>query len=281
MALAQRAIVKIVVVAMVSIAIVGAAWLAIDQLHGRRMNARMNARVQEIIAMLDLRATPDFHDRLDKVRTFINDHSIHKLDGAFWRNQGNPAAFADGLLAHVKGLAAEPVHMECSTRTNLMQLILQALGYETRIVALFDSNTNLSSHSFLDIMNPKTKRWETQDADYDIYWRSLSSGKRISLADSAESIDDIEPCGRNDCGWDHESQEGIRAKRLIDYLDIISITAKQKAFRYTLYTSRADLKRIYSEAGRQGTFCEIESKLCKHGFYQITKSPLYAAEAPE
>jgi hypothetical protein len=163
MALTQRAIVKIVVVAMVSIAIVGAAWLAIDQLHEQRMNARMNTRVQEIIAILDLRATPDFHDRLDKVRSFINDHSIHKMDRTFWLNHGNPAAFADGLLAHVKGLAAEPVHMECSTRTNLMQLILQALAYETRIAALFDSNTNLSSHSFLEIMNPKTKRWETQD----------------------------------------------------------------------------------------------------------------------
>ena len=34
----------------------------------------------------------------------------------------------------------------------------------------------------------------------------------------------------SDCGWSHASREGIRAKKLINYLDIMSITAKEKAF---------------------------------------------------
>ena len=58
--------------------------------------------------------------------------------------------------------------MECSSRTILMGLILRALGYETRVVAIFDSRTNLKSHSFLEVINPATGRWETQDADFDI-----------------------------------------------------------------------------------------------------------------
>jgi hypothetical protein len=76
-----------------------------------------------------------------------------------------------------KGLRAEPVHMECSTRTNLMKSILQALGYDTRVVAIFNSKTNLRSHSFLEVMNPETKRWETQDVDYDIYLAQQSVGR--------------------------------------------------------------------------------------------------------
>ena len=117
--------------------------------------------------------------------------------------------------------------MECSTRSNLMARLLEALGYKTRIVAIFNSRTNLKSHSFLEVMNPETKRWETQDPDYDIYWRSKESKDRLSLADSAEAVQDIEPCGRDSCGWEHVSREGIRADKLRGYLDIVSITDKR------------------------------------------------------
>jgi hypothetical protein len=149
-----------------------------------------------------------------------------------------------------------------------MQRILEALGYDTRIIAIFNSKTNLKSHSFLEVMNPQTNHWETQDADYDIYWRSKSSGERISLADFAQSIEEIEPCGRRDCGWSH-------AKKLVNYLDIVSITAKRKKLRFALYTSRAQLSRAYSKGQKQGIFCEVEAKRCERGFYDITKYSTY------
>lgn len=249
--------------------------MAVDLFLERRMAARTDSHVQEILSMMNLEGVPDFHQRLDKVRTFINDHSVHKIDKAFRANQGRPASFLAGILAHAKGMAAEPIHMECSTRTGAMGQILKALGYDTRVIAIFNSRTNLRSHSFLEVMNPHTKRWETQDADYDIYWRSKSSGERISLADSARFVDKIEPCGRNECGWGHASREGIKANKVIDYLDIVSITAKEKALRFALYTSRAELNRTYSKRRKQGVFCEVEAKRCKHGFYDITKYSTY------
>jgi hypothetical protein len=258
----------------------GAIWLAVDWLREIRMTARADAHVQEILSMLGLAAMPDFHERLDKVRTFINDNSVHEIDDAFRANQGNPDSFLAGLLAHAKGTAAEPIHMECSTRTVAMERILKVLGYDTRIIAIFNSKTNLRSHSFLEVMNPETKRWETQDADYDIYWRSKSSGERISLADSAQAIDDVEPCGRSDCGWSHESREGIRAKKLIEYLDIVSITAKERAVRFAVYTSRAELDRTYSKDRKQGEFCQVEAKRCRRGFYDITKYSTYEPGLP-
>jgi len=46
--------------------------------------------------------------------------------------------------------------MECSTRTSLMSEILQKLGYDTRVVAVFDTNETLTSHSFLEVMDPET-----------------------------------------------------------------------------------------------------------------------------
>ena len=158
---------------------------------------------------------------------------------------------------------------------------LQALGYDTRVVAIFNSRTNLNSHSFLEVMNPETKRWETQDADYDIYWRSKGSGERISLAEAAQSIDDIEPCGRSDCGWDHASREGIRAKKLMRLSRHHKHYGKaESGFVIALYTSRADLSRTYSKGPKQGTFCEVEAKRCKHGFYDITKYSTYEPGLP-
>jgi hypothetical protein len=258
-----------------AVLILTATWLAVDWLREQRRAARADAHVQEILSILDLPAMPDFHQRLDRVRAFVNDHSVHKPDEAFSLNQGKPDAFLAGLLAHAKGITAQPIHMECSTRSGAMGRILQALGYETRVIAIFNSKTNLRSHSFVEVMNPETKRWETQDADYDIYWRSKSSNERVSLADSAQSVDDIEPCGRNACGWSHTSREGIKAAKLFDYLDIISITAKEKTLRFALYTSRAELSRTYRKGQKQGSFCEVEAKRCKHGFYDIMKYSSY------
>jgi hypothetical protein len=62
------------------------------------------------------------------------------------------------------------------------------LGYETRIIALFDTDgEGLRSHTFLDVKNPGTGKWETQDPEFDLYWMSKSSGVRVSLADAAEN----------------------------------------------------------------------------------------------
>jgi hypothetical protein len=260
--------------------VLAVAWFAVDWIRERQATRLTNAYVQEIISLLDLRATPDFHQRLDKIRTFINDNSVHKMDKAFWDNHGDAASFAAGVLAHAKRTATEPIHMECSTRSNLMVLVLHALGYETRIVAIFNSRTNLQSHSFLEVMNPETGRWETQDPDQDIYWRGKDSAERISLADAAQSIEDIEPCGRSACGWDHASREGIKAERLRPYLDIISITDKRRGIRYALYTSRADLAWSYSKGRKRGAFCEVEAKRCLQGFYDIRKYSSYAAGLP-
>jgi hypothetical protein len=263
------------------LAVVGAGvWFAVDWFSQKRATKQADAYVQEMIAMLGLADVSDFHRRVDKVRIFINDNSQHKIDQAFRANHGNAAAFAGGVLAHAKG-EAEPVHMECSTRSNLMGRILSALGYETRMVAIFDSQTNLKSHSFLEVLNPKTGLWETQDADYDIYWRNIASTQRISLAEAAEAIDEIEPCGREGCGWEHESREGIRAEKLKSYLDIITITAKDKDVRYALFTSRAELGRTYSKGKEKGAFCEVEAKRCAQGFFDIRKYSAHAVVSPQ
>src|SRR5262245_24441136 len=82
----------------------GVIRLAVSGLDEQRTKARSDTYVQQIISLLDLPGTPEFHHRLDKVRAFINDHSIHRTDRAFRENR-KKGAFAAGILAHAKGLS--------------------------------------------------------------------------------------------------------------------------------------------------------------------------------
>ena len=74
--------------------------------------------------MIGRDATPD------AVRSFITANSIHKIDDEF--RKGEHAA---KLVAYAKGKSAEPAHMECATRSNLLQHVFNEMGYRTRKVA--------------------------------------------------------------------------------------------------------------------------------------------------
>lgn len=84
MVLNQSRTLKRVLAGVAGIAVIGGAvWFAADWFHEQWMTRRTNAYVTDIITMLGLADTPDFHQQIDKVRTFINDNSIHKIDEAF------------------------------------------------------------------------------------------------------------------------------------------------------------------------------------------------------
>src|SRR5262245_5580060 len=67
--------------------VVGSDLVSREQARRATNEARSDTYVQEIISLLDLPGTPEFHRRLDKVRAFINDHSIHRTDRAFRENR--------------------------------------------------------------------------------------------------------------------------------------------------------------------------------------------------
>jgi hypothetical protein len=265
-------------------------WIISGWVESRKEESALEGYLQEIMPMLNLATGSDFHKRIDRVRAFINDHSIHRMDKEFWATGPHLSAYAAKLIAYARGVSREPVHMECSARSKLMARILRSMGYETRLVAIYNTDTNLQSHTFLEVFNPETQRWETQDPDYDIYWRNKTSGERISLAEAAEVIDNIEPCGRSDCGWSIESREGIKPRKLRDYLDIISIIVlppvnahswRWREIRFALYTSRANLSRTFQWQGRTGTFCDVEAYLCQQGFYDLSRFSYYARLPPQ
>src|SRR5262245_7141533 len=99
MALHQNRRVRLILSWIAGAAFIGAAlWLAADLFNEQRVNARLNAHVKAIITLLELDSTPAFRQRLDKIRKFINDNSVHEIDQQFRVNQRNPDSFSAGLL---------------------------------------------------------------------------------------------------------------------------------------------------------------------------------------
>ena len=235
---------------------------------------RLSNRVKDIVELINAPAEAAFQARVDAVRFFVSDHSQHEPDAAFRALNGDPVAFADRIIAHARDASVPRVHMECSTRANLMGRILRSMGYETRTIAVFRTRGEARSHTFLDVLNPETGAWESQDPDFDVYWRNKSTKARVSLAEVAERLDDVEPCGRSACGWGHVSREGYPVEMLTEYLDILSVTQKEKNVRYSVYTGRADLSRTFAWAGKTGTFCEVNEKRCKDGFFRSASAPV-------
>jgi hypothetical protein len=244
-----------------------AVWLVALE---RREEALFDANVARILDLMPSSGGATDQERLDAVRRFIHINTRHDVSDEFWELHGDKNRIAEELIAHARGKRNEPVPLECSTRANLMGAILRKMGYETRIIAIFDTESSLRSHSFLDVRTSETGKWESQDPALDVYWRSKSSHERLSVAEAAEDLSALEPCSPWRCGWDVTSKEGLSPKRLQHYLDIITITDKESGFRQARYTSRAALSRIYSKKGRTGTFCAVIPKYCKDGLLPVS-----------
>jgi hypothetical protein len=137
----------------------------------------------------------------DSVRHFIQAHSVHRNDdevNSIRQNRG----FAQEVLKQVRGERPDPVPMICGARAHLMHDLLEEMGYDAKVVHIFDA-ASPASHTFLRVMNPETGRWETQDPDFNIFWRAVNSGIRIAVADYApDHLDEVEPCTDQRCGWD-------------------------------------------------------------------------------
>jgi hypothetical protein len=241
-----------------------------------------SALAQELLAAADIDPDAGFHATIDAVRTFINDHSQHTMDAAFYAVWGDFAAMANGVLAHARGLSSETQHAECSTRSEMMSAMLRELGLEVRTVVLYRSDLT-NSHTMLGIRNPQTGLWETQDPDYDIYWRHVS-GTRASIIDVVAAPESFVPCGRGACGWDHKSREGISATvmRQRKLFGFVAVSENDGARRYAFYTPSIDPQQSVTWRDDSGTFCEVIPKRCRQGFATIAdhEPQDYVANSP-
>jgi hypothetical protein len=78
--------------------------------------------------------------------------------------------------------------------------------------------------------------------------------------------------GVGSCGWDQVSRDGNTPKSLIDKLDILSVTNKERDVRYSVYTPRANVEQTFVIDGTTGTYSKVMPKRCRDGFHPIGSS---------
>lgn len=219
-----------------------------------------------IVTLSGVSSVAGFTQKVARLRSFINDNSQHRQDSEFYATWRDQTYLAQRLVTGVNDQPENRVHLECSTRTALLTLALEAAGIGTRRIDIYDAD-GLGSHTFLDVLNPETGAYETHDPDYDITWRDRATLRPVSIAETATELDQVEPCGRTGCGWQVASRENFKAAKLKDYFDFISV--KEETRRYTVYTPRAEPETVYEHDGKRGKFCDVLAENCQDGFFDI------------
>lgn len=237
-------------------------------------NAMFDARVDEgaarIVAMAGIEAAMPLDEQVDRLRTFVTRNSIHKIDAEFYSYWHDLPQVIDRMIAFADGLGPPP-HLECASRTELMEAVLTRLGHDTRGVAIFENAAGFPSHTFLEVFDRTNGRWHVQDPDYDLYWQHVASGQRASIFDLvALPFSEVVPCNGTGCGWTLKSWEGNNAVRLQTYLGLASVVDRDRDMRPLLVnTSRFNLAAPQFVEGATRTFCEFAEKNCRQVIHRF------------
>lgn len=233
-----------------AIAMIAASWWLSQWRYEQKRQQRFDANLAKIISLISIPVGSEPAASFDLVRRFIHGPSRDVMDEEFDKLRRNRNLSAEGMIAHAAGKRSEPVHLECSRRAALMSSVLRSLGYKTRVIYVFDTDANssgeLKSHTFIDIFNPSTRNWESQDPHYNIFWKSVASGDRVSVFEAPEDLSKIEPCDGKRCGWDLVSDEGKASAKIRGLIDIVSAVDKSANQRISRFTSRADRSRVFT-----------------------------------
>ncbi len=230
---------------------------------------KLDIAIDQLVTLIPIPSRDDPQGVFDAVRAFVNDNSTYAEDEEFFSYWNSPHVMAQVMLDYRQGRRREPVHLECSRRTGIMSGILAKLGYQSRRIDLYDYEDLGSQHSFFEVLNTRTGRWETQDPMYDVYWRNRATHERIALTEAAGDLDQIEPCGPNSCGWDVISREKLPATDVRGKLDFMVVRTKDGE-RYTVYTPRVDPNEKFEYRNKQGVYCEVLAKNCRDGFISVS-----------
>lgn len=223
------------------------------------------SRIAEIHDVMGVGAISDFHKKIDAVRMAVHANSVHKIDDEF-RAKWKTGGLEEDFLKHLKKESPVPAKMECSARSAMAADVLRYAGYHVRQVVVYNVTTGLNSHTFIDVLNPETDKWETQDPDFNIYWRNAKTKERVSYAEVVSDFTAFEPCFDHGCGWDLKDAAGRDFDRFLNGYKIVSLIDRKTKKRFSVHAPDIDPNAVYEHKGVKGTFCEHVRKNCRAGF---------------
>ncbi len=140
-------------------------------------------RRSEIYELSGVDKAKRFHGKIDTLMAFVHDNSVQSIDDEFWDDFRNKPRTLDKLIAHAKGESNDLPHMECSTRSKLLLLLVRKAGFEAHMIDLFKYLPEYDSYVVVEVRNPDTGLWEVYDPTYKIHWKREDSNARASIRD--------------------------------------------------------------------------------------------------
>ncbi len=217
---------------------------------------RVDAKIAALAPLAGVGEKDSFHEQVDKITGFVWSNSLHRIDADFRKIQNRTDLQADLLRGYATGEIAEKPHLECSTRSGVVERMLWNRGYKTRSVATWRQDERLSSHTFLEVWNDAESHWEITDPDHNFYWFDTIKKRRAGIEDLMRfPVARFQICNEAEgC----PSASLMRDQKLIDKMAAlfgVAVIRDHAAGTRTLYhnQSRFDLSR----------FCERFDKYCR------------------
>jgi len=111
----------------------------------------------------------------------------------------------------------ERPELTCGSRTLALTMLLNRLNIPNRLVMIFsDYFSMVRSHTFLEVFNQETQRWEIQDPDKNLFYRHVNTSERASTIELVwGEVKDFVPCSSESvCGWgEHKLTRYIEHRR--------------------------------------------------------------------
>lgn len=173
----------------------------------------------------------------DVARELLATNTTHS-DGAWWAAHGNdPFYAAEQIYKTVTGdPTAERAELLCGNIVDVFNGLCSELGLQKRTIWTYsDSQGFFQGHTYLEIFNTTTNKWEIQDADYNVYYTDVRTGERVGVNDmmNADDIENFIPHNASESGW---IETGAESLRLANLYAAQVITTEHK-----LYTSNDSL----------------------------------------
>lgn len=251
---------------MIAFTVIG---FAIDEYSSHQEEQKKHQAYAQIIPLIELKETDDFETTVDKVRSFLFEHTQFDMSPDFYELWGNHHAIAYRIIAHAKGENNKRAPLECSSRSGILESIIQTLGYKTRSISTYMYSDHYPSHTFSEVQNPETKKWHVQDVQHDQFWRMKNTGARASIHDLIKNYKSTYiPCRtKTHCiTWDKLSRENETPHKLEAYYDSASIIDRNNNSRpFLVNAKRFDLNTPLKIKNKDEpmTYCEYRKKDCR------------------
>ena len=210
--------------------------------HRTEMEKSLKAN-PEVLAFFKNKKFTSKTAELDYIRHWIFENTFGTGDTNYIDSFDPKITLHDIYQSYIKKSNSPP--MSCGPRALAMQELLYMLGFETRFVSIFFQNdpNMIGSHSFLEIYNEDTKRWEIQDPLNDVYYIDSAGNRLNTLQITMKEKLDFLPCRDSlNCGVKVLPYNFIE---LTESFKIVSIKPKEGDFIVLLNSKYYTKEKVY------------------------------------